>query len=636
MLPSLALLVGLIFAGTGFVFFPNRSRPIAIAGPVSALCIGAGVYLIPVQNSLALDRSVGIVGIGRWRHVALAIGILLHYMVVLGLFKGWSWRRAATVVPLVVLLVAFGISWGAVRQIPAGTHAALFYSTRSGRPLPVFIMNLLTGAGISYVCALAAFEYARHSLRGKTRFKRALLLFGALLMGGGVAAGILTIAEAVMSNRGWDDNAIHAMRTPFAVGDVALSTVSIVFLTVVASLKARRGGAHLRERTDITDLTTYIAQLRASLHLERSADRAAVRDVYLRSMERGYWSEQLQAVVEATGQVTYDAGNIDTNEDDPRVGLEPYDPYLRTVQTVREGEDNPVWESSLRAARRLADGGRIALHLLPLDILPEIGRRRERGWRYDAIQLVASVLHAHVSGAVLCPVREGSSDWRGPADEHPARPDARERKLLARRADTSAQALSRVASGGALRRLRADLAIPLVVVSDRSIASFPSEAADRVMLRDVYERVRSLGLSARRGQAALEAARYILYSRNTIVNGSLGRGRSWAQLWEQVRERAETEDVRIAATMWQYVTSNTYFLGDVGRICILVLTPRETSRGGRPKADRWHRTAAHAIADALCAHKHPSALAPTMTCTSRHAVGTSDQFTSTEKVGHGL
>ena len=636
MLPSLALLVGLIFAGTGVVFFPNRSRPIGIAGPVSALCIGAGVYLIPMQNSQAFDHYVGIVGVGRWRHVALAIGILLHYMVILGLFKSWSWRRAATVVPLLALLIAFGISWGVVSQIHMVDRAALFYSAHTGRPLPVFIMNLLTGAGISYVCALAAVEYVRHSLRGKTRFKRALLFGGALLMGGGVAAGMLTIAEAVASNRGWDDNTIHALEPPFAVGDIALSTASIIFLTAVASWKARREGGHLRERADITDLITYIAQLRAPLHLERSADRAAVRDVHLLSMAHGYRSEQVQATVEATGQVTYNAGNIGANEDDPHVGLEPYDPYLRAAQTVREGEDNPVWESSLRAARRFADGGRIALHLLPLDILPEIERRRERGWRCDAIRLVASVLCAHESGTALFPSRDESGDCHRPGDERPSRTDAQDRRLLARRADTDVQATPHVASGRALRRLRSDLVIPLLVVSDRSIASFPSEPADRAMLRDVYRRVHALRLPSRRCQAALEAARYIIYSRNTITFGSLCWGRSWTQLWEQMRERAEMEDVRIAATMWQYVTSGTYFLADVGRICILVLTPSDTSRGGRPKADSWHRAVAQAIADALCAHGHPSALAPTTTCTSPRPVGAGDQSLSTEKVGHKL
>lgn len=636
MLPSLALLVGIIFAGTGVVFFPSRSRPIGIAGPVSALCIGAGVYLIPMQNSQALDHAVGIVGIGRWRHVALAIGTLLHYMVILGLFRSWSWRRVAVVVPLVALLVAFGISWGVVSHIHTVDRAALFYSAGTGRPLPVFIMNLLTGAGIAYVCALAAFEYARHSLRGKTRFKRALLFGGALLMGGGVAAGMLTIAEAIASNRGWADNTIHAMEPPFAVGDIALSTVSIVFLTAVASWKARRQGAHPRERTDIMDLTTYIAQLRAPLHLERSADRAAVRDVYRLSMEHGYGPEQLQATVEAVGQVTYDPVNIGTNEDDPRVGLEPYDPYLRTTQTVREGEDNPVWEATVRAARRLADGGRIALHLLSPESLPEVGRRRERGWRCDAIRLAASVLRAHEPGSALFLPRDGGGDCHEPVDVGPSRTDAWERRPLARRGDTDAPAASRVASGGSLRRLRSDLVIPLMVMSDQSMASFPSERIDRAILRDVYERMHSLGLSSRRCQAALEAARYIMYSRNTIVYGSLCQSRSWAQLWEQVRERAETEDVRIAATMWQYVTSGTYFLANVGRICIIVLTPSDTSMGERPKADSWHRAAAQTIADVLCAHGHPSALAPTMGCTSPSMVGASDQSTATEKVGHGL
>lgn len=638
MLAQVALLFAAIFFGTGLAFFPNRSRAIAIAGPVSALFLAVSYYLIPTQNSLAFDHAVGIVGLGRWRHVLLSMGILLHYMVILGLFrsKSWSWRRAVAVVPLAVLLVAFGVAWFVVSQIHTGDRIALFYSARSGRPLPVFVMNLLAGAGIFYVCALVAVEYARHSMRAKTRFKRVLLFSGAVLMGGGSAAGILTIAEAIASNRGWDNSTIHAVRVPFTVGIIVLSTVATAFLTTVASWRARRKGAHRRERIDITDLTTYAAQLRAPLHLERSADRAAVRAVYLLSMEHGYRAEQLAAAVEATGQATYDPHNIGVNEDDPRVGLEPYDPYLKTAQTVREGEDNPVWEARLRAARCLADGGRIALHLLSPESLPEIGRRRERGWRRDAIQLVASILRADEPATAPTPLGEGGGDCDRPARDGLSRAEERERRLLTRRADTDAQDVTRVESGGALRRLRSDLVIPLLVMSDRSMASFPSACADRAMLHDVYRRVRSLGLPPRRCQAALEAARYIIYSRNAIVDGSLGRGRSWAQLWEQVRERAETEDVRIAATMWQYVTSGTYFLADVGRICIFVLTPSDTSRGGRPKADSWHRAAAHAIADALRAHGHPSALAPTTSCGSVPLDGTSDQSISTEKVGQGL
>jgi len=638
MLAQVALLFAAIFLGAGLAFFPNRSRAIAIAGPVSALLLAVSYYLIPTQNSLAFDHAVGIVGLGRWRHVLLSTGILLHYMIVLGLFrsKSWSWRRAVAVVPLAVLLVAFGVAWVVVSHVHTDDRTALFYSARSGRPLPVFMMNLFAGAGIFYVCALVAVEYARHSIRAKTRFKRALLFIGAVLMGGGSAAGVLTIAEAIASNRGWDNSTIHAVRVPFTVGIIVLSTGATAFLTTVASWRARREGAHRRERTDITDLTIYAAQLRAPLHLERSADRTAVRAVYLLSMEHDYRAEQLQAAVEATGQATYDPRNIGVNEDDPHVGLEPYDPYLKTAQTVRAGEENPVWEATLRAARRLADGGHIALHLLDFESLPEIGRRRERGWRCDAIQLIASVLRAYKTGAASSPLGEGGGNCGRPAGDGPPRPAERERRLLARRAETHVQQAARVESGRALRRLRSDLVTPLLVMSDRSMGSFPSEHADRSMLRDVYERVRSLGLPPRRCQAALEAARYIIYSRNTIVDSSLGRGRSWAQLWEQVRERAETEDVRIAATMWQYVTSGTYFLADMGRICILVLTPSDTSRGGRPKADSWHRAAAHAIADALRAHGHPSALAPTTNCASVPPRGTSDQSISTEKVGHGL
>lgn len=569
MLSTLFSIVSVVLVLASLHYFPARPRWRSVAGVASALCIGVSVYLIPDAHALALDRAIGIIGLSRWRHVGLMIGIFLHAVLVLGLFDTWSPRRVALLIPAAALTILFAAAWFAVRTLHTDVPSTLFYGPLTGRPAAVFAMNMFMGAGLAYLTGFVACEYLLQGLRTRGTFSRVMLPVSTIVTAVIGSTGILSMVEAVWSNLGWDDAGIHAVRTLVTLGVAVVASSSFGFLKLRLSWRSRR---EARYGEDIPALTMVVRQRSDELHLQHSADYAAVRMTEEGSVTLGLSAEQIRAMVATTAYLTTSVANIDKNE-----GSAP--PHtLHLLHGVGSPLNADKGQVEFEEARRFAAITRLAVEVAPLYAVSEAIRFSRPRWPRGAVRLLVSVL----------------SDLGYPVVPTPPVEDE---DTVCAQGDVFALSL---------RDLRAHMAAAVVFVGNISLTLFPSHASDQQMLAELADLLEASPLSGYHRQVALGTLQHILYMRNTII-GDVGES-AWREYAARNPERAAEQDTQIALTMGRYVDHSTYFLADMGRVGIQVLRTLTATGSSRHPS----RMAALLISEALHRHGEPCALYPVL------------------------
>ena len=397
LLSHLVLGVTILLLLTLFPLF-TRQRDVTVMGRIVAICFPLGYYFLPEQTSLRFDRLVGVVGLGKWNHVLLMIGMMLVYVITRRMEERWSMRDLLFLVPGVVLLAVFIVTWVRVGQIHSAHPITLYYGLKTGHPVPVFLMNSARGTGIAYVCLLNAIVYARLTLHGKSRFQRTMLVLLFLVMVDGILSGCLTIAQAIVDNLSGNDQLIYVIRTPFTVSvSVVLAIALFVMMYIQPPLSVRQQSKEVQDQSDLMQFMIFDSDRRDNLHVNQFIDRSAVEDVFAHGQRDGlapYWRGVAN---ELARLLTAHRDNI---MDNPDVIPASWPEDLSYLEPPKESQ---LWQYMVYKTMFLADVGRAAARLrLPHSLTGPL-QDDEPGHRLVAV-MVKRVLAAH--GQTLCPLPE--------------------------------------------------------------------------------------------------------------------------------------------------------------------------------------------------------------------------------------
>lgn len=378
------------------------------------------------------------------------------------------------------------------------------------------------------------------------------------------SVGLLSIAEAVWSYVGWDDTAMHAVRLPVTLGFAAAMAVAFVFLNVRLAWRSRRQAADSQVLDDISAATSFCVGRSTGLHLIHSADYRVVQGLEAALPSLGLTLEESQSVVEAAAYLTCSPTNIDKNEGE----IPP--PSLRARQTAALSSSDK-WHTVLNQAHRFANISCIAVLVAPLQGIPEEQRTSTHRWHHAAADVLTGKLaeHGYTVARTSSAVANGTVVSRREIADMP------------------------------LTEVRDRLATAIMFISDVALGMYPSRDADRHLLAELSEWLGRGRLSAYQRQVTLETMRQILYTRNNILSNTTAS--TWREYATCAPEQAAAEDTQIALTMGQYVAQGTYFLADVGRVGVQVLTPGAIRSPGRS----WK--AAKALTQFLHDHDEPCA-----------------------------
>lgn len=400
LLSHLVLIVTIFLVLTLFPLF-TRQRGVAALGSIATLCVSLGYYFVPEPTSLQFDRLVGVIGLGKWNHVLLMIGIMLVYVITRRMEERWSTHDLLLLVPGVVLIIVFIVTWILVRHIHSAHLLTLYYGLRTGHPLPVFLMNSTRGTGIAYACLLNTVVFARLALHGTSRFQRTMFVLLFLAMLDGILSGCLTIAQAIVNNLNGNDQLIYIIRTPVTVSvSVVLASALFVMMYIQPSLSLWRRAQEAQDQSDLMQFMIFDSDRRDDLQLNHFIDRRAVNDVFVQGTKdelAPYWrgvANELACLLTVHG---------DNIMDNPDVIPSTWPEDLSHLEPPK---DTQLWRYMVYKTTFLADVGRAAGHLHASYCLQQDDD--ERGHRLVAM-MVKSVLAAH--GQTLQP-RPEQSDFQ--------------------------------------------------------------------------------------------------------------------------------------------------------------------------------------------------------------------------------
>lgn len=394
----LLLIAAVFLLVTLFPLF-TRQRDVAAMGRIAAICLSVGFYFVPEPTSMRFDRIIGVVGLGKWNHVLLVIGMMLVFIMTRRIEERWSPRDLIVLVPAATMIAFFIATWVLVKGIHTAHPITLYYGLKTGHPWPVFLMNVARGAGIAYVCLLNAVEYARTALRPRSRFQRLMLAILSLSMLDAVLSGFLTIAQAVVNNLGLGDQLIYASRTPFSVSVMVIAAVALFVMAYVQPpWYVRRQSREVNDLSDLMQFMIFDSDHRDNLHLNQFVDRGVVEDIYRQGLDDGvapYW----RGVAEELARLmTAHRDNIVHNPD-----IIPAS-WPEDLSYLEPPKNTQLWRYMVYRTTFLADVGRAAAQISSTQNSDQPLQDDDEPDHRNIAQLVKRTLTAH--RYATCPLPE--------------------------------------------------------------------------------------------------------------------------------------------------------------------------------------------------------------------------------------
>jgi len=202
----------------GFILYWPAWRALrklpTLAGWLAFLSGGAGTLfftLMPTVNARSIDHLVHMVGVGRLMVDFLGtLAVVSTFVFICVSTERWSHWRTVAVGVYGVLIALVAVFWGLSHLAPGGSAFDLYYHGYGSYPLPLLIMNLISGLCTLYVGVLATSQYYQPFVEAETAWERVSASAAIVLYASVAVYGVGVIAETATGNATW----VAALRSP--------------------------------------------------------------------------------------------------------------------------------------------------------------------------------------------------------------------------------------------------------------------------------------------------------------------------------------------------------------------------------------------------------------------------------------